>query len=169
LATLRFVSNAENVLLLGPPGVGKTHLAVSLSMAALTTGQSVLFYSAADLLEQLANDRRADRVAQRLQTLCRPHILVLDEIGYFSLDKQAAQFFFQLISRRYQHGSIILTSNKSFNEWGDIFPDQTLATALLDRLLHQAVIVNIRGNSFRLKDKLRSTPTITDTKKDKAD
>jgi len=165
LATLRFVSNAENVLLLGPPGVGKTHLAVSLAMAALTSGQSVLFYSAADLLEQLANDRRADRVAQRLQTLCRPHILVLDEIGYFSLDKQAAQFFFQLVSRRYQHGSIILTSNKSFNEWGDIFPDQTLATALLDRLLHQAVIVNIRGNSFRLKDKLRSTP-VTDTKKD---
>jgi DNA replication protein DnaC len=166
LATLRFVGNADNVLFLGPPGVGKTHLAVSLCMTALTSGQSVLFYSVADLLDQLTHDVRADRLAQRMQALCRPQILVLDEIGYFSLDKRAAQFLFQLLSRRYQRGSIILTSNKSFNEWGDIFPDHILASALLDRLLHQAVTVNIRGNSYRLKDKLPATAS-PDTKKEK--
>jgi DNA replication protein DnaC len=166
LVSLRFVTNTENVLFLGPPGVGKTHLAVSLGMAALTSGLSVMFYSVADLLDQLTHDARADRLAQRMQTLCRPQILVLDEMGYFSLDKRAAQFLFQLISRRYQRGSIILTSNKSYNEWGDIFPDHVLASAILDRLLHHAVTVNIRGNSYRLKDKLRSsTPPEPSTKR----
>ena len=144
LVSLRFIPNAENILFLGPPGV-----------AALTSGLSVLFYSVADLLDQLTHDARADRLARRMQALCRPHILILDEVGYFPLDKRAAQFLFQLVSRRYGRASIILTSNKSFNEWGDIFPDHVLASAILDRLLHQAVTVNIRGNSYRLKDKLR--------------
>jgi DNA replication protein DnaC len=161
LATLRFVTQAENVLFLGPPGVGKTHLAVSLGLAAVTNGMSVLFYSVADLLEQVSRDTKADRLPQRMQALCRPQLLILDEMGYFSLDKRAAQFLFQLISRRYQKGSIILTSNKSYAEWGDIFADPILASALLDRLLHHAVTVNIRGNSYRLKDKFR-TPSTTE-------
>ena len=91
-----------------------------------------------------------------MQALCRPDLLILDEMGYFALDKRAAQFLFQLVSRRYQKGSIVLTSNKSYADWGDIFSDSVLASALLDRLLHQSVTVNIRGNSYRLKDKLRS-------------
>ncbi len=167
LVSLRFVSNTENVLFLGPPGVGKTHLAVSLGMAALTSGLSVLFYSVADLLDQLTHDARSDRLAQRMQTLCRPQILVLDEMGYFSLDKRAAQFLFQLVSRRYQRGSIILTSNKSYNEWADIFPDHVLASAILDRLLHHATTVNIRANSYRLKDKLRPSASSENATKNK--
>lgn len=160
LASLRFMTNAENVLFLGPPGVGKTHLAVSLGMAAVTRGLSVYFSTVADLLDMLARDTRANRLPQRLQALCRPQLLILDEMGYFTLDKRAAQFLFQLVSRRYQKGSILLTSNKSFADWGDIFSDAVLASALLDRLLHQAVTVNIRGSSYRLKDKLRAaSPT----------
>lgn len=155
LAGLRFVANSENLLLLGPPGVGKTHLAVSLGMAAVSRGFSVYFSTVADLLDVLSRDARADRLAQRMQTLCRPQLLILDEMGYFSLDKRAAQFLFQLVSRRYQKGSIILTSNKSYADWGDIFADPVLASALLDRLLHQSITVNIRGSSYRLKDKLR--------------
>jgi len=147
LASLRFVANAENVLFLGPPGVGKTHLAVSLGMAAVTRGMSVYFSTVADLLEQVARDARADRLSQRMQALCRPQLLILDEMGYFPLDKRAAQFLFQLVSRRYQKGSILLTSNKSYADWGDIFSDSVLASALLDRLLHQAVTLNIRGSS----------------------
>jgi DNA replication protein DnaC len=116
LATLRFVEHAENILFLSPPGVGKTHLAVALGICAILQGMSVLFYALPDLIQTLAADARADRLNRRLQTLSRPRLLILDEMGYFSLDKRSAHFLFQLVSCRYQRGSIILTSNKSYSE-----------------------------------------------------
>lgn len=156
LATLRFVANGENLLLLGPPGVGKTHLAISLGVAAIAQGISVYFLTVVDLLEMLQKDAKEDRLNHRLNTLCRPRLLILDEMGYFPLDRMTAHFLFQLVSRRYQKGSIILTSNKSYGEWGDIFADQVLATAILDRLLHYSTTINIRGQSFRLREKRRA-------------
>lgn len=156
LATMRFLAHGENILFLGPPGVGKTHLAVALGMAAISQRHSVYFLTMVDLIEMLHRDAKEDRLGHRLRTLCKPKLLILDEMGYFPLDRMAAQFMFQLVSRRYQKGSIILTSNKSFGEWGDIFADQVLATAILDRLLHHSTTVNIRGHSYRLRQKRKA-------------
>jgi len=156
LATLTFVANGENVLFLGPPGVGKTHLAIALGMAAIQQATSVYFTTIVDLLDQLHRGAKEDRLDHRLHTLCRPKLLILDEMGYSPLDRATAQFLFQLVSRRYGRGSIILTSNKSFGEWGDIFADQVLAAAILDRLLHHSTTMNIRGQSYRLREKRRA-------------
>lgn len=156
LVTMRFLAHGENILLLGPPGVGKTHLAIALGMAAIAQRNHVYFLTMVDLIEMLHKDAKEDRLGHRLRTLCKPKLLILDEMGYFPLDRMTAQFLFQLVSRRYQKGSIILTSNKSFGEWGDIFTDQVLATAILDRLLHYSTTITIRGHSFRLREKRKA-------------
>lgn len=156
LATLRFLANGENVIFLGPPGVGKTHLAVALGMEAVTQGTNVYFVTVPELLDQLARDAQENRLSDRLRSLRHPTLLILDEMGYLPLDQIATSFLFQLVSKRYTKGSIILTSNKSYSEWGAVFGDEVAAAAVIDRLLHFSTTVNIRGESYRLKDKKRA-------------
>lgn len=156
LATLRFLANGENVIFLGPPGVGKTHLAVSLGMEAVAQGHNVYFISVPELLDELATDVQMNRLGERLNKLRVPTLLILDEMGYTHLDQVATSFLFQLVSKRYTRGSIIITSNKSYMEWGSVFGDEYAAVAIIDRLLHFSTTVNIRGESYRLKDKKRA-------------
>jgi DNA replication protein DnaC len=156
LATMAFVYRAENVIFLGPPGVGKTHLAVGLAIEALSQGMSVYFTSLSRLIEDLKKANKENRLEKRMRIYTGPKLLIIDEVGYLPLDNLGANLFFQLISARYERGSIILTSNKGFGEWGELMGDTVLATAVLDRLLHHSHIINIRGNSYRLKDRLKT-------------
>jgi len=152
LAGLQFIDRAEAVHLIGPPGTGKTHLSLALGVEAVKAGRSVYFSSLADIVASLAKAERDGVLRDRIRYFCRFSLLIVDEIGYLPVTPGGGNLFFQLVNARYEKGAMILTSNRGFAEWGDIFGDSVVATALLDRLLHHAVVIQIEGSSYRLRE-----------------
>lgn len=151
LRTMRFVHNAENVIFVGPPGVGKSHLAIGLGYEAVKSGFYVIYTTSADLLRVLKKKAEEDRLGDALRQYGRARVLIVDEIGYLPMDKVGAHLLFQLVNSRYEKVSTIFTSNKAYSEWGEVMGDMAIAAATLDRILHHSTTVNIRGESFRLR------------------
>ena len=156
LETGRFIANGENVLLLGPPGVGKTHLAIGLGRKVVEHGASALFVPALGLVAQLMRAESEGHLEERLTHLTKPKLLIIDELGYLPFERRAAHLLFQLVNRRYERGSMILTSNQPVGNWGEVFGDAVLATAILDRLLHHSHVITIKGESYRLREKRKA-------------
>ena len=155
LSTLSFIERKENIILLGPSGLGKTHLLLALGHKACLSGFTAYYISCVDLLERLSKAREQGRLKRKLQWFSKPHVLLIDEVGYENLTPEQATLFFQLVNTRYENGSIILTYNRNFGRWGEIMSDDAVATATLDRLLHHAHVLSLEGDSYRMKDRLK--------------
>jgi DNA replication protein DnaC len=156
LATGRFIANGENVLVFGPPGVGKTHLAIGIGRAVVEAGHSVLFVSATALLGALSKAESEGQLNEKLAFYAKPKLLLIDELGYLPFEKRSAHLFFQLVARRYEKGSLLVTTNQLVSQWGTVFGDDVLAAAILDRLLHHSHTLVIQGESYRLKTKRKA-------------
>lgn len=152
LATLRFIEESKNIIFVGTSGVGKTHLATSIGIEAAKKRHSVYFISCHDLINNLITAYNENRAEQRIRHYLKYKLLIIDEIGYLPIDKVGSSLFFQLISKRYENKSTIITTNQSFDKWAEVFGDATVANAILDRLVHHSEIINIKGESYRLKE-----------------
>ncbi len=156
LSSLAFIDRKENVVFMGPSGLGKTHLMLALAHKACIEGSTAWYATCIDLIDNLQRAREQGRLKRKLAWLRKPHVLVIDEVGYETLNREQANMFFQVVNTRYEHGPIIITTNKNFGTWSEMLGDEAIATATLDRLLHHAIIINLKGDSYRMKDRLKT-------------